>query len=108
MPDPHDIHSRRLGDLITYVQTIVDEVNDYLQSGQDDPKQKQILTKKQASAISALQQAMDMQKELMGQLDRGEALPSRRATDPTRGKPNLATVEALELDTIRRLAGIES
>ncbi len=108
MPQPHEIHTRRLGDLITYVQNIVDEVNDYLHSGNNDPQQKQILVGKQASAISALQQAMDMQKDILGQLERGEELPSRRATDPQRGKPNLTAVESQELNTIRRLAGIVS
>jgi len=108
MPEPHEIHTRRLGDLITYVQNIVDEVNDYLRSGKDDPQQKRILMGKQASAISVLQQATDMQKELMDQLSSGVSLPSRRATDPQRGKPNLTAVESQELNTIRRLAGIVS
>lgn len=107
MTQTNDLHSRRLGDLVAYVQNVVDEVNDYLRSGQNDPRQKQALMGKQAASIKALQQAMDMQKDIMDQLDRGEELPSRRATDPNRGKPNLTAVESdhplgefMDLDTI--------
>ena len=107
MPEPHEIHTRRLGDLIAYVQNTVDEVNEYLRSGQNDPEQRQILMRKQASSIAALQQAMDMQKELQDQLSSGITLPSRRVTDPHRGTPKLTAVEE-ELDIIRRRAGIVS
>lgn len=93
---------------MTYVQNIVDEVNEYLRSGKNDPQQQQILMGKQASSISALQQAMDMQEELLGQLDAGVPIPSRRATDPERGTPNLKAVEDEVIDDIRRRAGIVS
>jgi len=108
MSEPHEIHSRRLGDLITYVQNIVGEVNDYLSAGRYNPREQEALMKKQASSMSALRQAMDMQKELLDQLSSGVALPSRRVTDPVREKPNLRTVEDWEIIDIKRLAGIES
>jgi hypothetical protein len=108
MSEPHEIHSRRLGDLINYVQNIVDEVNEYLRSGSQDPRAKEVLMKKQASSISVLRQAMEMQQELLDQLSAGEHLPSRRATDPERGTPNLRTVEDWEVIDIKRRAGIES
>ena len=108
MSEPHDIHSRRLGDLINYVKNIVDEVNEYLSSGSQDPRTRETLVRKQASSMAALQKAMDMQQELLDQLSSGVTIPSRRATDPVREKPNLRAVEDLELDDIRRRAGIES
>ncbi len=108
MSEPHEIHSRRLGDLITYVQNVVNEVNDYLSSGRNNPKEQEVLMRKQASSMSALQQAMDMQKDIADQLGSGITLPSRRATDPARGKPDLRTVEDREIINIKRLAGIES
>ena len=107
MSQPHEIHTRRLEDLITYVQNTVDEVNEYLSSGRNDPEQKKILMGKQASSISVLRRAIEMQQELLDQLSTGEPLPSRRATDPRRGTPKLTAVEE-ELDIIRRRAGIVS
>ncbi len=107
MSQPHEIHTRRLEDLISYVQNTVDEVNEYLSSGRNDPEQKKILMGKQASSISVLRRAIEMQQELLDQLSTGEPLPSRRATDPHRGTPKLTAVEE-ELDIIRRRAGIVS
>jgi len=108
MSEAHEIHSRRLEDLINYVQNVVDEVNEYLRSGSQDPRAKEMLMRKQASSISVFRQAMEMQQELLDQLSTGEPLPSRRATDPERGTPNLKAVEDREVTDIKRRAGIES
>ena len=108
MADPTQQHSRRVGDLIDLVQGIIDEVNEYLRTGEGGPGRKQMLMRQQAEAMAALNKAMDMQRDLLSTMvDTGEPLPTRRATDPQREKPRLRTVEDQFFADLRRRAGIE-
>jgi hypothetical protein len=87
-------HTRRVEDFIKVVQRTVDEVNQYLQTGEGGPERKRVLMQQQTSAMNALQLAIKRQQEVLA----SGQLPGRRATD---------VAEDQEVLDIQRRAGIK-
>jgi hypothetical protein len=87
-------HTRRVEDFIKVVQRTVDEVNQYLQTGEGGPERKRVLMQQQTSAMNALQLAIKRQQEVLA----SGQLPGRRATD---------VAEEKEVLDIQRRAGIK-
>ena len=88
-------HTRRVEDLIRIVQRTVDEVNQYLQTGENNPKRRNALMQQQTSAMNALQLAIKRQQEVLA----SGQLPGRRASD---------VAEDQEIVDIQRKAGIKN
>ena len=88
-------HTRRVEDFIKVVQKTVDEVNQYLQTGEGGFERRNALMKQQTAAMNALQQAMARQQEVLA----SGRLPGRRATD---------VAEDQEIIDIQRKAGIKN
>jgi len=100
------IHTRRIDDLIKVVQSISQEVDDFLNGRMNvEPHERQQirlqLAKKQMMAANALNKAIESQQVVLKSMDMGIEVPRRRASD----KPS-ATTEDKEIRTITRLAGI--
>jgi len=111
MDNPTVIHTRRVDDLIKVVQDITQKVDDYLNGRMNvkphDRQQIQNqLAQEQAMAVDAMNVAIQSQQSVLKGMDMGIGVPQRRATDPNRIKPNLKTVEDLDIDEIKRLSGI--
>lgn len=118
MNDVNAEYGRRVDDLIAHVQEITAEVDDFLRGRMkfDEPYQyrqkKNELMARQSAAMDAMLQAMEMQRSILGGMKTtGEPLSSRRASDIPPGgerqQPRLRSVEDVDIDKIRRLAGIE-
>jgi len=88
-------YTRRVEDLIRVVQRVVDEVNQFLQTGEGGPKRKNILIRQQTEAMNALQLAMKRQQEVLA----SGQVPGRREFD---------VAEDQEIVDIQRKAGIKN
>lgn len=88
-------HTRRVEDLIKIVQRTVDEVNQYLQTGEGGPERRNALMQQQTSAMDALQLAIKRQQEVLA----SGRLPGRRTAD---------VAEDREIADIQRKAGIKN